>query len=142
MSDASAIYAEIDNANNGINQCKNKIVQYKSKKERLKKARGIIKDNKSEISDEKRNARNRLTKFDNWKGSNYKNHEIIVESDLIEGYNVYSNNLSEIIGEISEAIDRLNRKIDDQNEAIDRLRDLINTLYAELASLAEEEEED
>jgi predicted nucleic acid-binding Zn-ribbon protein len=142
MSDASAIYAQIDSANNSIGQHKTKIKDLKSKKEKLKKAKGILKDNKSDISDEKRNARKKLMDFNNWKGSNYDTYHGMVESELIEGYSIYSNDLVENIDEINAAIDRIDSKIASENDAIDRLNDQINSLYEELANLEDEEEED
>ncbi|MFA9379361.1 MAG: DUF5082 family protein [Lachnotalea sp.] len=141
MSLASAIYEQIEGANNNINGHRDKITDFKNKKTKLKKARGIIKDNKSEISDEKRNAHKKLSDFKNWKGSNYDNYEELVAGDLIEGYRAYSSDLDDIIDEISDAISRLDHKISDHNDVIDQIRNLISALYDDLANLVEEEEE-
>lgn len=142
MSAASDILAQIDSANKSIGQYKTKITELKNKKAKLKKARGIIKDNKSDISDEKRNARKKLIEFSNWKGSNYDAYHEMVESELIEGYSIYSNDLDEIIAEISDAIDRIDNKIDAHNNAIDQLEAQIDSLNELLASLEDEEEDD
>lgn len=142
MSDASYIYAEINAANDKIEQCKKKIEDYKKKKEKLKKAKAILKESKSDLSDEKKNAKKTLRDFKDWKGSNYDKHDDKVQGDLMEGYTIYSNTLNENIGEINDAISKLDNKIEDQNDMISQLNSQIISLYDALARLAEEEEEE
>ncbi|PXV89567.1 uncharacterized protein DUF5082 [Lachnotalea glycerini] len=140
MSDASYLYAEIDSYNNKIEQCKKNIEQYKKKKEKLKKAKAIIKDSKSDLSDEKKTAKKTMVDFKDWKGSNYEEHQEMVQGDLMEGYSTYSNILNENISEINDAISRLDSKISDQNDVIDQLKSHINALYDLIASIEEDED--